>query len=555
MKRKIVSDFFIFICLFVVSAACPVVSVGEAAQQTINLEPGWNSVYLEIDPGSTDPEQVFAGLPVLSVWTWNPDTSTQQYIQSPDTLIPKDPQWSAWFPPSSPEHVFSDLFAIYGGKSYLVRIDGQTRVPLTVNGSACLPRTEWKDDSYNFMGFQLVGGSEPFFEDFFSSSTGPDARKIFILGESGQWEQVQFPSMTRMRSGEAFWIYCDGHSEFQGPLSVGTGQHDGLRFGSSMVVQQLRISNNSLSDANVSVSASGGLPIKFLNYDPEQNIAEWLDLPMTASVPAGGEKVVGLAVVRTSMQTRSVQESTLEVANDAGTRLLIPVSAEASETAGLWVGNAIVKQVSELTTAGGAYTLKPAGGEFGFRLILHSNELNQVKLLREVVQMWQDGTTKPDPENPEYVIVDQPGSYVLIANDALIGPPYKGAGLRDGQPVGRRISSAAFGFSTPVQMTGAISIGSILSCSLALEPDDARNPFRHMYHRDHDEPDESYRIVRDIELEFTQTYPGEIDSLGWGDSELGGNYRETITFAGRKSIHVGGIFVIKRVCDVATLLE
>ena len=40
--------------------------------QTFVLQPGWNSVFLEVRPEDNSAEAVFGGLPLASAWTWNP---------------------------------------------------------------------------------------------------------------------------------------------------------------------------------------------------------------------------------------------------------------------------------------------------------------------------------------------------------------------------------------------------------------------------------------------------------------------------------------------------
>lgn len=46
--------------------------------QTIELQPGWNSIFLEVQPASNDTVSVFNGLPISSVWTWIPKDGSAQ---------------------------------------------------------------------------------------------------------------------------------------------------------------------------------------------------------------------------------------------------------------------------------------------------------------------------------------------------------------------------------------------------------------------------------------------------------------------------------------------
>jgi hypothetical protein len=46
--------------------------------------------------------------------------------------------------------------------------------------------------------------------------------------DNGTWRKVLNPETEAMRSGEAFWIYCKGSSDYQGPLRVETLSPGGL---------------------------------------------------------------------------------------------------------------------------------------------------------------------------------------------------------------------------------------------------------------------------------------------------------------------------------------
>jgi len=70
------------------------------------------------------------------------------------------------------------------------------------------------------------------------------------------------------------------------------------------------------------------------------------------------------------------------------------------------------------------------------RLILHVDSSGQARLLKEVVQMWRDGTYTNNSQGMQ--VLDKPGTYVLLTRDALLGE-FKGSVLRDGTMVGRRI--------------------------------------------------------------------------------------------------------------------
>ena len=59
--------------------------------QSITLNPGWNAVFLEVQPANPDCDAVFAGIPVESVWAWNRRYSSVQFIQDAAQLVPGQP--------------------------------------------------------------------------------------------------------------------------------------------------------------------------------------------------------------------------------------------------------------------------------------------------------------------------------------------------------------------------------------------------------------------------------------------------------------------------------
>src|SRR5207245_2211773 len=180
--------------------------------------------------------------------------------------------------------------------------------------------------------------------------------------------------------------------------------------------------------------------------------------------------------------------SVLQVSDNAGTRSLLSVSAEGLTSylstqspqggnapppppafdprAGLWVGSAVIDKVSQPANATSPTNPLPVGAPLQFRLIVHVDTNGQPRLLEKVLQMFKPGTLKPDPNNPTKNIVDQPGRYVLVTDDTLI-PNFSGATLRDGQPVARRLSSAAFGFSQPILFSANGAFGSgVFTCQV-----------------------------------------------------------------------------------------
>src|SRR5690606_21512116 len=95
--------------------------------------------------------------------------------------------------------------------------------------------------------------------------------------------------------------------------------------------------------------------------------------------------------------------------------------------AGLWSGEIQIDAVSEAQRAGS--TPVATAHSFTQRMLIHVNSAGQARLLKDVIQMWEDGTSVPSSVDPNFNVVDQPGRYVLVTNKDSIGL-YTGAANR-----------------------------------------------------------------------------------------------------------------------------
>jgi hypothetical protein len=106
--------------------------------------------------------------------------------------------------------------------------------------------------------------------------------------------------------------------------------------------------------------------------------------------------------------------------------------------------------------------------------------------------------------------------------------------------------------------------GDTLSCTVTIDYDDPQNPFKHGYHPDHDNLDERFEeklpegvesltVTRQIQLQFTANDPEGLLLAGWGDNQLGGLYRETVTGLHRSAIHSSGRFRLYRASNTPVL--
>ncbi len=458
-------------------------------QQILTLQPGWNAVFLEVEPENNDTESVFQGLPIESVWTWNPKRSAVQFIQDPDESQLQATGWLGYFPFPRPEAFLTNLFRVRANQPYLIKLGGTSPVDLAFVGRPQVPRPRWIPNAYNLVGMALDPARPPTFEQFFAASPAHAGQPIWRL-TAGQWQMVSAPASTLMQSGEAFWIFTQGASDYTGPLAVDVRVGDGLDFGATVDRLRLTLSNRSRSEPIGSVTLrllpNGAGEIAYLETDTTENEVNWIDLtdpvefPLDSALEAGQSVDVVLGAQRANMS--SVYEALLEVTDGAGTRVRVPVEATTDGggesligggTAGLWVGNALIDAVAEVES-GNPALLTPADSVFALRLLIHvDGKTGTPRLLKEAIQMWEDG----DPQ----------GRMVLVSDHGLLSS-YEGSILRDGVQVGVRVSTAGFDFvGDQLDMTGSFgAVGTSLTATIDLPWNHPTNPFYHRYHPEHD---------------------------------------------------------------------
>ncbi len=597
-------------------AVCLFASTAEAQwqSQTLSLVPGWNAVYFEVQPEPRSCDVIFSNAPVESVWGWNRRFSSVQFIQEANTLVTPQRDWLVYFPPGDPASAQKTLFSLEGGKCYLIKmLSNAAPVSLTVIGTPSLRKISWLADSFNLVGFAVNPVAPPTFASFFQASPAHATSPIYRLRADGRWLPVS-ASATTMLSGEAFWIYTTGESSYTGPLQVGLDQSTGLDYGSQLAEQTLRIKNVTSTSINVVVSQldslnapdgnvpalAGRVVLSYWNMNFSSN-QFWLPLPTRLSgtiLQPGEEAGLRLMVRRRDMPPfagavgplGALYESILDISDGNGSfRYRVPVTAQGLQTkaaqygiqglkvrtykrmdksfsayalAGLWVGAASVTNVSQPANANDPGTPVPAASEYQLRLIFHVDGTGHAQLLQRVFELWQPGTYTNNAEGISEV--SQPGHYVLVSDEKYLNR-FSGATIRDGTAVGRRYSSVSFGFDNAITNLIDGNFGTNLwSCRITNGHNDPTNPFKHVYHPDHNnlaedyqtplpEGVKSYTVTRQITLQFTATDPESLAVAGWGDNQIGGIYQETLSGLHRNPIYVSGTFRLRHASAVPLL--
>ena len=588
--------------------------------QTLNLRAGWNAVFIEVLPDPAHCDTLFAGKPIDSVWAWNRRFSTMQYVDA-RTLVPGQPDWLTWLPAANPARAAVNLFLIQGGRPYLIKTTSATT--LTLTGTPVIRNTDWLTDSFNLAGFYVSSNSPPNFYNYFAPSPAHDGQPLYRLNASGAWERIISPSQTLVNRGESYWVLSQGYSSYPGPMKLSFEQGRGLDFGRTLTELTLRIKNTSSNQTTFTVrklpsgappntnypALAGDVPLSYWVLNLATNQTSWLPLPAaltSSSMAPGSEWSLRLAVRRADMAAFSLPagyadsayQSLLEVTDTAGSRQVVPVSSagfqpsaanrqllarpqssplsassDSDPRAGLWVGNAVIHQVNQAAT-GSSVPLDTAL-DFQFRLLIHVAANGDINLLQKVVLGWTNGVYATNNAGLKNVLL--PGCFVLLTDDSKISR-FSGSVVRDGIVTGRRLSSAAFGFDRPVSIfpqNPSVRFGQTntqFKCNVLLGYDDGLNPFKHVFHPDHNNLDDSYQplevktngylltytdeslsVNRLITLQFAATDPDHLSIPGWGDNQLGGTYDEVITGLHKNPIHAVGTFHLFHASDVPVL--
>jgi hypothetical protein len=585
MKTHPVTRFYLrvaLLSLLSLLAVGPGTGKAQTVTQTFQLRNGWNSIWLEVEPTNAETAVVFGNLPVSSVWTYVAKNSPIQFIQDQTEDQFNQPAWLRYFPAGKSEAFLNNLFAVQGLRAYLVKLTNGPAT-LTVTGRPVVRAVKWTTDSFNLRGFPVNPAQLPTFATFFGPSTAHAGQRIYQLGNDGHWAQVDVSAA--MKHGEAYWVYAQGASTYPGPLGFDLDTGDGLDYGTVLVELAPKVKNNSPGARAICVqdlTVGANNPLSYQSFF--SNRLNWVNLPAPYcfSVDGGGELDLRLAIRRKDF-TGNDFGSILEIKDDIGTRYLVPVTgskliaARSSLTAqpggngvndalaGLWVGSASLTNVSEANSSE-PNRVTPVRSPFELRLLMHVNTNGEARLLKEVIQMWQNGTKTNDALGRQ--VVDKAGRFVLLTSDSLI-PQYQGASLRDGVPVGRRFSTVDFDFDGGAQnllaLNGGFGMGHTTQGTIVLEPNHSTNPFMHRFHPDHDNlnatyqsyKEEAYRITRKLEFQFTPFNPDPNDrtlsSLEYGYSVLGGIYRETVSGLHKTNIIASGTFRLTRVCNSPVL--
>ncbi len=564
--------------------------------QTNILKPGWNAVYLFVDPSHDTLSNLVAsaaGNPISEVWLWRPAPSTSQFIEDPAVPTGSGSQWASWVRTNNPSSPLQRLVANY---AYLVRNTNSVNYNWIIKGKPNAPRYQWTSSGLNFLGFPTKAGAAPSFETFLGySPTFQQLAEIFQYtgGElTNNPVKLAGPFVLRntpVNRGEAFWIRATNYyNRYYGTFEVTVDDLAGIHLKDTASQGRFRVKN--LTSSNLTITASrvasepwpagqtnitGPVPLLLRGPLNTTNLtytyANLAASNATFTLAPGAETEVMVGVNRSTMSggAGAFYASVLRLTDSFNmTQVDMGVSAEVASTAGLWVGGAGVTQVRQYLKnyerdsqgapavgTNGAYVITSVNTNLGtvaasypLRLILHNSAGGAAKLLQRA-----------------YVGVDATTNLLISTRESALDVNQIASA--------RRVSAVHLPFSaanTPWACSGQLQQGSSLTVTVETDyTDHAANPFLHTYHPDHDNLDvtfkiqqpqgfESYRISRVIKLTFTAP-ADDFTALTSGNTTLSGVYEESLTLYGRgtenRRFDSAGVFSLNRLSNVATLTQ
>jgi len=535
--------------------------------QTNALQPGWNSVFLQVDAAHATLDQLVGNdlaNPIQEIWSWQPALPTGQFIDSPQLPTGGGSQWSTWTRTAGPA---SALQRLTGNGAYLVKVaNNVVAYNWLVKGQPVLPTFRWTLTGLNFIGFPTPPAPAPTFESFLLPA--PQLQQNgevyrYQGGELGPTNPVRVFAFrnTSVRRDQAYWVRAgESYNQYFGPIQILQGSPSGIRFGQGRGQAQLRLRN--LANVPITITLSSvasevppvgqtnlaGLPPLLLRgainttnltfgYSALSAGPQTWNLTAAGQVGSEVEVVLGLNRSQMGDAPGALFAGVLRFTDSLGlSQVDMAVSAVKESTAGLWVGGATVNYVS--------HYLKPyakAANAADFAALLARLQL------AEGVNGYH---YERDPGSGRVLVYGGPeqktGSYLLegpikidsgtvarpfplrliIHHDGisakLLQKVYQGLDLGSNTVLAtkeslllptqlgaaRRISSVHFPTSAgniPWNFTGTMQQGGSLTTSVALSYEDqSSNPFLHTYHPDHD----------NLDAQFTMPLARGVESYG-----------------------------------------
>jgi hypothetical protein len=304
---------------FVTTIFSIVAADSQAAEQVLNLQQGWNAVYLELRPSNADPAAVFAGQPVEQIAAWLPNQAKVESLTDPTAIPTKNSEWLQWQPAGNPAAFLNNLRALTPRTAFLIKASSATTV--TITGEHVFERRKWEAPSFNFTGFDVDPTAPASFGRFFDGSRAhlQGGLKAFKLVNQ-KWQRVA--ATDSIQRGQAYWVWCGEGSDFQGPVdvTVSVDEQGSISLGNGSPATRLEFRANGTIPVTLSASVEGNLPLLQASSTAEAAFSSVLNLPLRTDTAR-------LFRLRRITDASANNASGVLSLRGGGMKLLLPVNA------------------------------------------------------------------------------------------------------------------------------------------------------------------------------------------------------------------------------------
>ena len=333
-KINHLKSMFLLLLVIIISMKMPsMVNASNIIKQNIYLKAGWNAIFLEVNPVNSCPDIIFKDTPVNLVLTYFPKNSSVQFIKSPDEIQWKQEGWYRWLPPEREESILNNLYNLNDNQAYIIFSTQDYHLELT--GVSTIRKHRWQPDTFNLVGFYVDPVAPPTFAQYFSNSTAHADFNFYYLKDNN-WVKIDNPGAVNIQSGKAYWIYCNGSSNYAGPMEIDLpGTFDYLNFIDATAELEMTIKNNSQDPLSLTIESVDNapdddmVPLSIVSYNLDKTKIYEPFVSFTPSMPleAGQTLLFRLAVRRNEITKNDVSHR-LKIMDDLGNRFFIPVFAE-----------------------------------------------------------------------------------------------------------------------------------------------------------------------------------------------------------------------------------
>jgi hypothetical protein len=288
--------------------------------QVIQLEKGWNAIYLEVTPKietqniSTFVQSTIAQnstIPIEMITAYFPLNSSIAYIDSPDEEIWKKAGWKTWIRDDLEESFLTNLYSLEAGKAYLIR--SSKSFVWTISGEVEKIRTVWQPNNFTFTGFQ-VGDEDVSFYTLFEDTA---LKNTVVYGlQEGKWEKLSLLDEA-IAKGKAYWIFNTGIDNFQGTVELDLDDGaSSLNYLDIVQTKTISLFNKTNQPKTVSLSLENNtVPLSLISKNAlyENIYTPVISDIQTFTIPANSEAFVKLGIRRSEISDNKERQGILKM--------------------------------------------------------------------------------------------------------------------------------------------------------------------------------------------------------------------------------------------------